>query len=112
MQKERVQNEQEIAMSWLPSPLIWLRVIQFYPYNIKEDTHPLGALWELPVILPSDGHASTATLLSLDASLAISPCVLRLEASRRTRIPSPSRWAFGLVFEAQTEKLTSRWFCG
>ena len=55
---------------------------QFYPYNIKEDTHPLGALWELPVILPSDGHASTATLLSLDASLAITPRVLRFEASR------------------------------
>ena len=85
---------------------------QFYPYNIKEDTHSLGALWELPVILPSDGHASTATLLSLDASLAISPRVLRLEASQCTQIPSLSRWAFGLGFEAQTEKPTSRWLCG
>jgi hypothetical protein len=34
-----------------------------------------------------------------DASHAISPCVLRLEASRHARIPSPSCWAFGLGFE-------------
>jgi hypothetical protein len=32
------------------------------------------------------------------------PRVARLEASRRTRIPSLSRQALGLGFEAQTEK--------
>jgi hypothetical protein len=39
-----------------------------------------------------------------DASHAIPPCVLRFEASRHARIPSPSCWAFGLGFKAQTKK--------
>jgi hypothetical protein len=39
-----------------------------------------------------------------DASHAIPPRVLRFEASRHARIPSPSCWAFGLGFEAQTKK--------
>jgi hypothetical protein len=43
----------------------------------------------------------------LDASHAIPSRVLRFEASRHTRIPSPSCWAFGLGFEAQTKKLSS-----
>jgi hypothetical protein len=38
------------------------------------------------------------------------PRVARLEASRRTRIPSPSRQALGLGFEAQTEKPSSDGF--
>jgi hypothetical protein len=38
-----------------------------------------------------------------DASHAIPPCVLRFEASRRARISSPSCWALGLGFEAQTK---------
>jgi hypothetical protein len=40
-----------------------------------------------------------------DASHAIPPRVLRLEASRHARIPSPSCWALGLGFEAQTKNL-------
>jgi hypothetical protein len=42
-----------------------------------------------------------------DASHAIPSRVLRFEASRQVRIPSPSRWAFGLGFEAQTKKPSS-----
>jgi hypothetical protein len=38
------------------------------------------------------------------------PRVARLEASRHTRIPSPSRQVLGLGFEAQTEKLSSDGF--
>jgi hypothetical protein len=38
------------------------------------------------------------------------PRVARLEASRRTRIPSLSRQALGLSFEAQTEKPSSDGF--
>jgi hypothetical protein len=47
-----------------------------------------------------------------DASHAIPPRVLRFEASRHARIPSPSCWAFGLGFEAQTKKLSSDGFVG
>jgi hypothetical protein len=47
-----------------------------------------------------------------DASHAIPPRVLRFEASRHTRIPSPSCWVFGLGFEAQTKKLSSDGFVG
>jgi hypothetical protein len=47
-----------------------------------------------------------------DASHAIPPRVLRFEASRHTRIPSPSCWAFGLGFEAQTKKPSSDGFVG
>jgi hypothetical protein len=46
------------------------------------------------------------------ASHAISPRVLRFEASRHARIPSPSCWAFGHGFEAQTKKPTSDGFVG
>jgi hypothetical protein len=42
-----------------------------------------------------------------DASHAIPPRVLHFEASRHARIPSPSRWSFGLGFEAQTKKPSS-----
>ena len=44
-------------------------------------------------------------MLSLDASLAIPPRVLRLEASRRTWIPSLSRRALGLGFVDQPRNL-------
>jgi hypothetical protein len=47
-----------------------------------------------------------------DASCAIPPRVFRFETSRHTRIPSPSRWAFGLGFEAQTKKPSSDGFVG
>jgi hypothetical protein len=47
-----------------------------------------------------------------DASHAIPPCVLRFEASRHARIPSPLCWAFGLGFEAQTKKPSSDGFVG
>jgi hypothetical protein len=47
-----------------------------------------------------------------DASHAIPPCVLRFEASRHARIPSPSCWDFGLGFEAQTKKPSSDGFVG
>jgi hypothetical protein len=49
---------------------------------------------------------------SPDASHAIPPRVLRFEASRHARIPSPSCWAFGLGFEAQTKKPSSDGFVG
>jgi hypothetical protein len=47
-----------------------------------------------------------------DASHAIPPRVLCFEASRHARIPSPSRWTFGLGFEAQIKKLSSDGFVG
>jgi hypothetical protein len=47
-----------------------------------------------------------------DASHAIPPRVLRFEASRLARIPSPSCWVFGLGFEAQTKKPSSDGFMG
>jgi hypothetical protein len=47
-----------------------------------------------------------------NASHAIPPRVLRFEASRHARIPSPSCWAFGLGFEAQTKKPSSDGFVG
>jgi hypothetical protein len=47
-----------------------------------------------------------------DASHAIPLRVLRFEASRHARIPSPSFWAFGLCFEAQTKKPSSDGFVG
>jgi hypothetical protein len=47
-----------------------------------------------------------------DASHAIPPRVLRFEASRHARIPSPSCWAFGLGFEAQTKKPSFDGFVG
>jgi hypothetical protein len=45
-----------------------------------------------------------------DASHAIPPRVFRFEASRPARILSPSCWAFGLGFEAQTKKPSSDGF--
>jgi hypothetical protein len=45
-----------------------------------------------------------------NASHAIPPRVLRFEASRHARIPSPSCWVFGLGFEAQTKKPSSDGF--
>jgi hypothetical protein len=47
-----------------------------------------------------------------DASHAIPLRVLCFEASRHTRIPSPSCWAFGLGFEARTKKPCSDGFVG
>jgi hypothetical protein len=47
-----------------------------------------------------------------DASHAIPPRVLRFEASRHARIPSPSCWVFRLGFEAQTKKPSSDGFVG
>jgi hypothetical protein len=47
-----------------------------------------------------------------DASHAIPPRVLRFEASRHARIPSPSCWALGHGFEAQTKKPSSDGFVG
>jgi hypothetical protein len=47
-----------------------------------------------------------------DASHAIPLRVLRFEASRHARIPSPSCWAFGLGFEAQSKKPSSDGFVG
>jgi hypothetical protein len=47
-----------------------------------------------------------------DASHAIPQRVLRFEASRHARIPSPSCWALGLGFEAQTKKPSADGFVG
>jgi hypothetical protein len=52
------------------------------------------------------------TLCPPDASHAIPPRVLRHEASQHARIPSPSCWALGLSFEAQTKKPSSDGFVG
>jgi hypothetical protein len=47
-----------------------------------------------------------------DASHAIPPRVVHFEASLHALIPSPSCWAFGLGFEAQTKKPSSDGFVG
>jgi hypothetical protein len=52
------------------------------------------------------------TLRPPDTSHAMPPRVLRFEASRHARIPSPSCWVLGLGFEAQTKKLSSDGFVG
>jgi hypothetical protein len=81
-------------------------------------------LTKLLAIQPTQGHLCnvcgschrTATpsphLRPPDASHAIPPRVLRFEASRHARIPSPSFWAFGIGFEAQTNKPSSDGFVG
>jgi hypothetical protein len=56
-----------------------------YPYLITRDTCPSRAILEVFRFSPSDGCPATATLLSLDASLAIPMGVLRFEASRWQR---------------------------
>jgi hypothetical protein len=53
-----------------------------YPYSLILRYTPSEGNMGTLSNSPSDGHASTATLLSLDASLAITPRVLRFEASR------------------------------
>jgi hypothetical protein len=60
-----------------------------YPYSLTRDTCLSRANSKVFVIAPSDGCPSTANLLSLDASLAISTRVLRFEVSglcRRTPV--------------------------
>jgi hypothetical protein len=81
-------------------------------------------LTQLLAIQPTQGHLCnvcgsghrTATPLphpaSSHASHAIPPRVLRFEASRHARIPSPSCWALGLGFEAQAKKSSSDGFVG
>jgi hypothetical protein len=51
----------------------------------RRHTHPRRALWDIVVIAPSEGWASTASLHSTNATLAIMLCVLRFEASRHPR---------------------------
>jgi hypothetical protein len=62
--------------------------------------------------LPIGRSRLRRTLRPPDASHAIPPRVLLFEAYRHARIPSPSRWAFGLGFEAQTQKPSSEGFVG
>jgi hypothetical protein len=81
-------------------------------------------LTQLLAIQPTQGHLCnvcgschrTATPRRIprppDASHAITPHVLCFEASRHARITSPSCWAFGLGFEAQTKKPSSDGFVG
>jgi hypothetical protein len=90
-----------------------------YPYLITRDTSPSRANLEVFRFSPSDGCPATATLLSLDASLAI-PTRVRFEASRWQRlersdrrsdrpswavelawVATPPRRVFGLGFVAQ-----------
>jgi hypothetical protein len=52
------------------------------------------------------------TLRPPNVSHAIPSCVLHFKSSRHARIPSPSCWAFGLGFEAQTKKPSSDGFVG
>jgi hypothetical protein len=75
-------------------------------------------------ISPSDGCPTTATLLSLDASLAIPTRVLRFEASRRLRHGRSDRppgrlnrlvWPHLLVESSASVLRINRvtqWFCG
>jgi hypothetical protein len=56
-----------------------------YPYLIMRDTCPSREKLEVFRFSLSDGCPATATLLSIDASLAIPTRVLRFEASRRQR---------------------------
>jgi hypothetical protein len=51
-----------------------------YPYYITEDTRPQRTHWEFFVVAPPDGCASTTSLRSTNATLAIMTCVLHFEA--------------------------------
>jgi hypothetical protein len=55
-----------------------------YPYLITRDTCLSGANLEVFRFSPSDKCPATATLLSLDTSLAIPTRVLGFEASQRS----------------------------
>jgi hypothetical protein len=81
-------------------------------------------LTQLLAIQPTKGHLCNVCGSSIgrprlrrtpcppDASHAIPPRVLRFEASRHARIPSPSCLDFGLCFEDQTKKPSSDGFAG
>jgi hypothetical protein len=104
------------------------RAIHTHPWPIYR-VPPVWEMTRLPLtqllaIQPMQGHYVMFVGLSIgqprlrrtsrppDASHAIPPRVLRFEASRHARIPSPSCWAFGLGFEAQTKKPSSDGFVG
>ena len=76
---------------WLSSPTL----LQFISgpgevandYNALESIHaPRGQFWKLEILF-IERTAEHRTLLSLDASLAIMPCVLRFRPSRHPRPP-------------------------
>jgi hypothetical protein len=74
--------------------------------------HPRRGIYVMFVGLTIRRPHLRRTLCPPDASHAIPPRVLRFEASRHVRIPSPSCWAYGLGFEAQTRKPSSNGFVG
>ena len=76
---------------WLPSPIhtpyISGPAVVENDYNALESIHtPRGYFWKLEVLF-IEWTAEHRTLLSLDASLAIPPRVLRFGPSRRPRLP-------------------------
>jgi hypothetical protein len=71
-----------------------------YPYNIKEVTHPSGAIWSSSRYSLS-GHASTIVLCPFDSSPVITPRFPHADASRCAQILSPPHRVFGLGFVVQ-----------
>ena len=60
----------------------------------------------------SSGHTSTAALLSIDASPAITPRAPRLEASRSSRITVSVASGLRAWFCGPNQETVHRWFCG
>ena len=91
MRKLREQMKTLDSARWLPSPTN-LQYISgprevANDYNALESIHtPRGQIRKLEVLF-IDRTAEHRTLLSLDASLAIPPRVLRFGPSRRPRLP-------------------------
>ena len=91
MRKLREQMKTLDSARWLPSPTN-LQYISgpgevANDYNALESIHaPRGQFWKLDVLF-IERTAEHRTLLSLDASLAIPPRVLRFGPSRRPRLP-------------------------
>ena len=91
MRKLREQMKTLDSARWLPSPTN-LQYISgpgevANDYNALESIHaPRGQFWKLEVLF-IERTAEHRTLLSLDASLAIPPRVLRFGPSRRPRLP-------------------------
>ena len=71
------------------------------PLQLEMKIQPLRGIL---VKSSSGGHASTAALLSIDASPAITPHAPRLEASRRSRITVSVTSGLRLGFAVQTKK--------
>jgi hypothetical protein len=92
LEENKNENEKTNELgfkSWLPSipSRVYMEALKRpnYPYLITRDTCSSRENLGVFRFSPSNGCLETATLLSLDASLAIPTRILRFKASRRQR---------------------------